>query len=100
MLRVQCEKDYEQGTCLHYNFNFRHKIEFLYCCVLFSMVILRKGDSAKTSSHYFALFLHSAKLVIFAFISHNLTTIYVLYAWIILNLLTLYVIACYDRSNM
>ena len=49
-----------------------------------------------TISHFF----HSAKLVIYAFIGHNLTSIYVLYAWMILNLLMLYVIACYDRLNM
>ena len=78
-------------------------MEFWYCYVIFNMVILRKGDSAKASSHYLALFstfLHSKKLVICAFIGYKLTSIYALYAWMILNLLMLCVIACYDRSNM
>ena len=64
------------------------------------MVVLGKGDSAKAFSHYFALFSHYVKLVIYNFIGHKLTSIYVLYAWMILTLLMLHVIACYDRSNM
>ena len=64
------------------------------------MVILRKGDSAKASSHYFALFRTLQKLVIYTFMGHKLTSIYVLYAWMILTLLMLHVIACYVRSNM
>ena len=75
-------------------------MEFGCCFILFGMVVLRKGDSGKASSHYFALFSHSAKLVIYAFMGHKLTSIYVLYAWMILNLLMLHVIACYVRSNM
>ena len=73
---------------------------FGYCCVLFGMVILGKGDSAKASLHYFAFLLHSEKLVIYAFMDFYLISIDVLYTWMILNLLTLYVIACYIRSNM
>ena len=38
--------------------------------IFFGMVILRKGDSAKASSHYFALFSHSEKLVIYTFMGH------------------------------
>ena len=71
------------------DFNFRQEMEFRCCFKPFGMVILRKGDSAKASSHYLALFSHSEKLVIYAFMGHNLTSIYVLYAWMILNLLTL-----------
>ena len=67
---------------------------------LFSyMVILRKGDSAKASA-LFRIFLQPAKLVIYTFIGHKLTSIYILYAWMILTLLMLYVIAYYVRSNM
>ena len=73
---------------------------FGYCYLLFCMVILRKRDSAKASSHYFALFSHFAKLVIYTFMGHKLISIYVLYAWMILTLLMLYAIACYVRSNM
>ena len=51
---------------------------FGYCCVLFGMVILRKGDSAKASSHYFTLFLHSENLVIYTFMGYNLTSVYIL----------------------
>ena len=34
----------------------RQEMAFGCCCVLFSMVILRKGGSVKVSLHYFALF--------------------------------------------
>ena len=74
-------------------------MEFWCCCVLFSIVFLRKGGSVKASA-IFHTFLHSEKLVIYAFMGHNLTSIYVLYTWMILNLLTLHVIACYVRLNM
>ena len=50
----------------------------------------------RTISHFFAL----CKLVIYAFMGHNLTSIDILYAWKILNFYMLYVIACYVRSNM
>ena len=56
MLRVLCEKGYEQGICLYGNLNFRKEMAFGYCCVLFGIVILRKGDSAKVFLHYFSLF--------------------------------------------
>ena len=99
MLCVLCEKDYEQSTCLCSNGNLRQEIEFGCCLILFGMVALKKGDSVRASSHYFAL-LHFAKLVSYAFMGHNLTIIYVLYAFLILYLLMLHTIACYDRSNM
>ena len=51
-------------------------------------------------SHYFELFSHFVKSVIYTFMGHKLTSIYVLYAWIILTLLILHVIAHYVRSNM
>ena len=44
--------------------------------------------------------LHSLKLIIYTFMGHNLTSIYVLYACMILNLFMLYVVACYVKSNM
>ena len=100
MLHVLGKKNYEQGTCLCDNLNFMQKIVFGCCCILFGIVILRKGDNAKASLHYFALFSHSVKLLIYAFMGHNLTSINSLYAWKILNLLMLYVIACYVRSNI
>ena len=56
MLHVLCEKDYEQGTCLRDNVNFRQEIEFGYCFILFSTIVLGKGDSLKASLHYFSLF--------------------------------------------
>ena len=56
MLCVLCEKDYKQGTCLCDDVNFRQEIEFGCCFILFSTVVLGKGDGAKASSHYFALF--------------------------------------------
>ena len=64
------------------------------------MVVLRNGDNAKASLHYFALFSHSVKLVIYTFMGHKFTGIYVFYAWMILTLLTLHVVACYIGSNM
>ena len=76
---------------------------FGYCYLLFCMVILRKGDSAKASSHYFALFRtfsHFVKLVIYTFMGHKLTSTYVLYNLMIFTLLMLHVIACYDKSNI
>ena len=78
----------------------RERMAFGCCCVLFVLVILKKGDSAKVSLHYFALFQHSVKLVIYAFRGHYLSNIDVLYAWMILNSLTFYVIACCVRSAM
>ena len=67
------KKDYEQGTFLCNNFNFRQEREFGCCFILFGTVILRKSDSGKAFSH-------SEKLVIYAFMGYNLTSIYVLYA--------------------
>ena len=99
VLRVLCEKDYEQGTCLCNNFNFRQEMEFRCCLLLFGMIILGKGDSAKVSA-LFCTFLHSTKLVIYVFMGHNFTSICILYAWMILNLLMLYIITCYVGSNI
>ena len=64
------------------------------------MIILRKGGSAKAFSHYFALFLHREKLVIYTFMGYNLNSIDIVYVWISLNLLILYVIVCCVRSEM
>ena len=76
-------------------------MEFGCCFILFGMVVSRKGDSGKATSHYFyILFVLRAKLVIYAFMGHNLNGIYVLYAWMVLILLMFHIIACYVRSNM
>ena len=75
-------------------------MDSMYCWIFFGIVILRKGDNAKASSYCFALFSHSAKLVVYAFMGDDLTSINIMCTWMILNLLTLYVIAYYVRSNM
>ena len=76
------------------------EMKFGCCFILYATVLLGKGDIARASSHYFALFLHPEKLVIYALMGHNLTIIYVLCALLILYLLMLHAIACYDGSNM
>ena len=53
---------------------------FIYCFILFGMVILREGGSMKAFSHYFALFLHYEKLVIYTSMVHVLISIDVLSA--------------------
>ena len=73
---------------------------FGYYYVPFGIVISRKGDSAKVSSHYFTLFPHFAKLVIYAFMDHDLTSIDILCVYMSLNLLAIYVIACCIVSDM
>ena len=59
---VLCEKGYKKGSYLYNNLNFSLAIELRYCDISFSVVISRKGGSAKASSHYFTLFLHSEKI--------------------------------------
>ena len=56
MLCFLCKNDYEQGTYLCNNFNFIQEMDFGCCFILFGTVILRKGDLAKASLHYSALF--------------------------------------------
>ena len=70
------------------------------CCVLFGMVILVEGSSAKVYSYHCPLFSHFLDLIIYAYMGHKLTIIDVWYAYISLNLLALYTIACCIRSDM